>query len=262
MAGSLELAKVVSVSYLYRYWKKVGFIFKSYMVLAVLTLMLITSIGIYGYLMNAFQTSTIGLEKVNNKLVVYESTLKNLEEDKKSMKEDFDLQLSSFGDRYVGAKSKLRKDYMPRQDEINKKIFEVKDSIIDLKSKMIDTGSDVGPIIFVSRFFNLDISIVVQYLIFLFIIVFDPLAIALIVSFNKVILYNSNKDLNNSENNLKDNINNLENDLVISKKNCIFDEEKLIDKKVEEVVEENVEKVLEVEKDNVVRRVDISSFYK
>lgn len=231
MAGALEFAKVISSSYLYRYWKKISFIFKSYMVGAILTLMLITSIGIYGYLMNAFQNSTIDLEKINNKLIVYESTLKNLEEDKKSMKEDFDIQLKSFSDKFVGAKSKLRKDYMPRQDEINKKIFDTRDSIIVLKSKMVDTGSDVGPIIFVSRFFNIDISIVVQYLIFLFIIVFDPLAICLIISFNKVLLDNSEKDSENK-------INNIEKDLAMSEKISIFEKDKEMDKKEEIKVEE------------------------
>ena len=55
MAAVLELAKLVSVSYLYRYWKDINKFFKYYMLTAVILLMIITSLGVFGFLSNAFQ---------------------------------------------------------------------------------------------------------------------------------------------------------------------------------------------------------------
>ncbi len=55
MAGSLEFAKLVSASFLYRYWTKVNTWLKYYMTVGVITLVLITSAGIFGFLSNAYQ---------------------------------------------------------------------------------------------------------------------------------------------------------------------------------------------------------------
>ena len=59
MAGSLEFAKLVSASFLYRYWNKINSWLKYYMTVGVVTLVLITSAGIFGFLSNAYQGATI-----------------------------------------------------------------------------------------------------------------------------------------------------------------------------------------------------------
>ena len=86
MAGSLELAKVVSVSYLYRYWDEINKLFRAYMTSAVVILMLITSLGIYGFLSNAFQGSTLILEKDIAKLTLQEDEIIRIKEDNNSLK--------------------------------------------------------------------------------------------------------------------------------------------------------------------------------
>ena len=53
MAGTLEIGKLVTVSWLYRYWEETSILVKSYLTTAVVVLMLITSAGIYGYLSKA-----------------------------------------------------------------------------------------------------------------------------------------------------------------------------------------------------------------
>ena len=63
MAGSLEFAKLVSASFLYRYWKTVNTWLKYYMTVGVVTLVIITSAGIFGFLSNAYQGATIEYEK-------------------------------------------------------------------------------------------------------------------------------------------------------------------------------------------------------
>jgi hypothetical protein len=87
MAGSLEFAKLVSASFLYRYWTKVNLWLKYYMTVGVVTLVLITSAGIFGFLSNAYQGATIEFEKESTKLLYKEDRLEQLEEDKVYLKE-------------------------------------------------------------------------------------------------------------------------------------------------------------------------------
>jgi hypothetical protein len=70
MAGTMELAKLVSASYLYRYWKNINKVLKNYMLSAVILLMGITSLGIFGFLSDAFQRNfsqySLNLNKINS----------------------------------------------------------------------------------------------------------------------------------------------------------------------------------------------------
>jgi len=208
MATSLELAKVVSVSYVYRYWNDLGKLYRTYMASAVVVLMLITSLGIYGFLSNAFQGSTLGLEKDIAKLTLQEDEISRVKEDNASIKVEKDELRNSMNaelnglvikeeSRYVDVNKRtavsrryqvLIKEKDKQLTENNKKIETLSQQITDSKVTMIDTGADVGPIVFVSRAFDVDVSTVVQYLILLFILVFDPLALALIIGFNKLII--------------------------------------------------------------------------
>jgi len=69
MAGSLEFAKLVAASFLYRYWNDINRILKAYLMIGVGTLVLITSAGIFGYLSNAYQGATVGFEKQSTLLI-------------------------------------------------------------------------------------------------------------------------------------------------------------------------------------------------
>ena len=60
MAGSLEFAKLLGASFLYRFWDKINTLLKIYLTTGVITLVGITSAGIFGYLSNAYQGATIG----------------------------------------------------------------------------------------------------------------------------------------------------------------------------------------------------------
>ena len=55
MKSSLELAKLITAGYLYNYWEKINKVFRWYLVTGVVILVLITSLGIYGFLTSAFQ---------------------------------------------------------------------------------------------------------------------------------------------------------------------------------------------------------------
>ena len=184
MAGSLEFAKLVSASFLYRYWTKVNTWLKYYMTVGVVTLVLITSAGIFGFLSNAYQGATIEFEKESTKLLYKEDRLSQLEEDKQYLKEELELAISELPDNYITAKRKLREDYNPKVLAVNDEILQIKSEIGDLKTALIETGIDVGPAIYLARAFGTDVDSVVKFFIFILIFVFDPMAVALVIAYN------------------------------------------------------------------------------
>ena len=190
MASSLELAKLVTAAYLYRYWEHINKFMKSYLLVGVITLILITSAGIFGFLSNAYQGATIEFEKQSTTLLYKEDRLDQLEEDKTYLKEELELAISELPDNYITAKRQLRADYNPKVLEVNDQILDIKQEIGDLKTALIETGVDVGPAIYLARTFNTDIDTVVKFFIFILIFVFDPLAVALVVAYNVAITGN------------------------------------------------------------------------
>ena len=188
MAGSLELGKLVTAAFLYRYWDKINYFQKVYLSIAVVTLILITSAGIFGYLSNAYQGATVSFEKQSNKLLANEDRLEQLLEDKSFLKEELEIQVIDLPDNYITAKRKLREEYNPRIQSVNDEILRVKGEIGDLKVELVETGVDVGPAIYLARVFDTDVDSVVKFFIFILIFVFDPLAVMLVVAFNQALI--------------------------------------------------------------------------
>jgi hypothetical protein len=198
MAGSLEIGKLVGASFLYRYWNKISLWLKIYMTVGVITLVGITSAGIFGYLSNAYQGATIEFEKQSTTLLYKEDRLVQLEEDKSYLKDELEQSISALPDNYPTAKRKLREEYNPKVLSINDQILDIKQEVSDLKVGLVETGVDVGPAIYLARAFETDIDTVVKFFIFILIFVFDPMAIALVISFN-VIIQDRNKSVNKDD---------------------------------------------------------------
>ena len=188
MAGSLELGKLVTAAFIYRYWKRINWLQKSYMTLAVVVLIGITSAGIFGYLSNAYQGATIEFEKQSTTLLYKEDRLEQLEVDKVYLKEELGQALSELPENYRTAKRQLREEYNPKVLELNDGILDIKQEISDLKVGLVETGVDVGPAIYLAKIFNTDIDSVVKFFIFILIFVFDPLAVMLVVAFNQALV--------------------------------------------------------------------------
>ena len=187
MAGSLEFAKLVSASFLYRYWTKVNTWLKYYMLIGVVTLVLITSAGIFGFLSNAYQGATIEFEKESTVLLYKEDRLSQLQEDKVFLKQELELAISELPDNYITAKRNLRKDYNLKILKVNNQMLDIKAEIGDLKTALIETGVDVGPAIYLARIFGTDIDTVVKFFIFILIFVFDPMAVSLVIAYNRIL---------------------------------------------------------------------------
>ena len=184
MASSLELAKLVTAAYLYRYWAHINNFMKTYLLVGVITLILITSAGIFGFLSNAYQGATIEFEKQTTTLFYQEDRLEQLEEDKVYLKDELSQAVNALPDNFPTAKRKLREEYNPKVLELNDQILDVKQNISDLKVELVETGVDVGPAIYLARAFGSNVDTVTKFFIFILIFVFDPMAVALVIAFN------------------------------------------------------------------------------
>jgi len=184
MASSLEFGKLVAASFLYRYWDKINLLQKFYMTFATIVLIIITSAGIFGFLSNAYQGATVEFEKESTNLIFKEDRLKQLQEDKLYLKEELEQAISDLPDNYRTARRKLREDYQPQISEINKQMIDLKGEIGELKTALVETGVDVGPVIYLARTFQTDIDTVVKFFIFILIFVFDPMAVMFVISYN------------------------------------------------------------------------------
>jgi hypothetical protein len=202
MAGSLEFGKLIGASFLYRYWNKVNSWLKIYMTVGVITLVGITSAGIFGFLSNAYQGATIEFEKQSTTLLYKEERLEQLEEDKVYLKDELEQSIATLPDNYPTAKRKLREEYNPKVLTLNDQILDIKQEIGDLKVGLIETGVDVGPAIYLARAFETDIDTVVKFFIFILIFVFDPMAVSLILAYNVTLeeKFKNNKKVDSKKN--------------------------------------------------------------
>jgi hypothetical protein len=199
MAGSLEFAKLVTATYLKQKWDEIQGFNKWYLVSAVALLMLITSAGIFGYLSNAFQAQSLKLQQVDREIAVHSTKI-----DQNTIQiAQLSTQISEFnknqGKILDGGKvnSRLIRSIDNRDKEIakiNKKISDLQDQnakenekINEIKTTNIDLEKEVGGFRFVAEAFGIELKNVVKFFIFLIVIVFDPLAVALIIAFNGLI---------------------------------------------------------------------------
>tara|TARA_R100000322_G_scaffold142689_2_gene98504 strand:+ start:89 stop:961 length:873 start_codon:yes stop_codon:yes gene_type:complete len=185
MASSLELGKLVAASFLYRFWDDINLAIKTYLIIGVITLVLITSAGIFGFLSNAYQGATVQFEKQSNELLALEDRLEQLEDDRTFLKDEFEQSVNDLPENYITAKRKLREQFNPQIQKLNEQILNVKSRKSDLEISLIETGVDVGPAIYLARVFDTDIDSVVKFFIFILIFVFDPMAVCLIIAYNK-----------------------------------------------------------------------------
>ena len=199
MAGSLELGKLVTASFLYRYWNMINWFQKVYMTIATIVLVFITSAGIFGYLSNAYQGATLEFEKQSTELLTIEERIEQLDEDKVFLKEELEQAISELPDNYITAKRNLREEYNPQITQINQELLEYKTRRADLEIELVSTGVDVGPAIYLARTFGTDIDTVVKFFIFILIFVFDPLAVMLVIAYNQALLQNKPKEKTQDE---------------------------------------------------------------
>jgi septal ring factor EnvC (AmiA/AmiB activator) len=199
MAGALEFAKLVAATYLKQMWDEIRGFNKWYLVSAVALLMLITSAGIFGYLSNAFQQQNLKLQQVDREIAVYSTKITTNDAQITQLNTQLG-QLSSTQNTILD-KGKVNSRLLRSIDSkdrqvatINKKISTLQDEnaknneeINKIKISNLDLEKEVGGFRFVAEAFGMELKNVVKFFIFLIVIVFDPLAVALIIAFNGLI---------------------------------------------------------------------------
>jgi hypothetical protein len=206
MASSLELAKLVAATYLKQKWDEIKGFNKWYLTSAVVALMIITSAGIFGYLSNAFQQQNLKLGQIDREISVYDTKitqnqseitryttqLNNLQQIRNSQEQNISKVVERNGS--TSRLTQMVRNADKEITEISKKINNLTEEnnknyekINEIKNANIDTEKEVGGFRFVAEAFGLELNTVVKLFIFLIVIVFDPLAVALIIAFNGLI---------------------------------------------------------------------------
>jgi hypothetical protein len=205
MAGSLEFAKLVAATYLKQTWDEIKGFNKWYLTISVGILMMITSAGIFGYLSNAFQAQSLQLQQVDREVLVYTTKI----EQNTAQITQLNTQLGQLSSTQstILEKGKVNSRLLRSIDSkdkqvatINKKIGTLQDEnaknnekINEIKIANLGLEKEVGGFRFIAEAFGMELKNVVKFFIFLIVIVFDPLAIALIIAFNGLIADKTNK---------------------------------------------------------------------
>ena len=193
MGSSLEMGKLMAASYLYRYWYKINFMMKSYLMSAILVLMMITSMGIFGYLSASYQEDSIPLKEVNDTIIYLKSEKLTLVERKKQIDND----ISSLPNNYVSGRKKMMASYKPELFKIANSLEIINLEIKSLNKSKVSQESHTGTIIYIAKVFGKEVDDAIKYMILMIIFAFDPLAIMLVLSANLAI--NDRKNTKNSD---------------------------------------------------------------
>jgi len=216
MAASLEVAKLVIASLLYQYRKTLPFLLKSYLSIACAVLILITSMGIYGFLSAAYQETAnkegnsearivlieTKRDNVKEQLEVYTEEKTSINEAVAELRKGLSNNKVQWRDKETGqiitsTSSRTRKalekqldQAIIRQTEINSKVDILNEKIFEYETEIVETRigdgstSELGPLKYLSGLTGLPMDKIINYLLLTIIFVFDPLAIALVIAAN------------------------------------------------------------------------------
>ena len=183
MAASLELAKFMLAAYVHQCWVELNLIYKSYLVFAIVVLSIITSMGIFGFLSDAYQSATTLIDAENVKLM----TQQTQENNNKSEIVRLNKAIDEIPVTRISKRIKARTEIEPTILAITKQNELIEQEIGRSQLRMIEIKKKVGPLIYIARAFGMEIDSVVKYLILILVTVFDPLAICLIIAMSQAL---------------------------------------------------------------------------
>jgi len=215
MAGSLEVAKLVIASLLYQYWDQINKALRAYLTVAAFVLILITSMGIYGFLSAAYQDTANKAGNIDAQIALVEVKRDNVKEqldvyttEKETINKSVtDLRAGlannviqykdADGNIITTTSSATRKSLeaqldqaITRQttintkvDELNTQLFEYETEIVEIKTGN-DLAGELGPLKYLSGLTGMPMDKIINILLLVIIFVFDPLAISLVVAAN------------------------------------------------------------------------------
>ena len=217
MASILEASKLVGASMLHRYWTKLSVLMRMYLTTAVFVLMCITSLGIYGFLVAAYQETAYELEgltaqteTLNLKKQRFETQIQSIQTEKESLNTNITELTSGLANNVItyrdrdgniirSTSSATRKALQTqlqqttaRRDTLMLRETALTDSVTALEMQVLtlqqssEVSAEIGPIKYVAQLTNQPTDSVINWFILLFIFVFDPMAVILLVAANRI----------------------------------------------------------------------------
>lgn len=217
MATMLELAKLVVVGFLHNYHSTLKNLFKIYLTLSAVVLMAITSIGVYGYLTNSYQETAKTVNAAQNELTLLDQKRKMFESQKVQIEtaisqktervSQYDKirinQESSYSKLLEGKRGTrglqqnikgIDKTTSQLNDEISTlstKSLAITDSINAIDQRKLEVtnstfSSEMGPLLYLSRITGQPMDQIVNWFILFLVVVFDPLAVSLVIAANHI----------------------------------------------------------------------------
>ena len=215
MAASLEVAKLVIASLLYQYRKSLPTFLKTYLSVACFVLILITSMGIYGFLSAAYQETASKAGNIDAQIGLVETKRDNIREqlavysDEKSSintaVSELRFGLSNNKIQYTNAEGvlitttssstrraleKQLDQAILRQTEINIKVDILNEKLFNYETEIVEISTnsklagELGPLKYLSGLTGIPMDKIINWLLLTIVFVFDPLAIALVIAAN------------------------------------------------------------------------------
>jgi len=217
MASSLEFSKLVTASFLHKYWKVIDWKLKTYLTIGTITIMLITSAGIYGFLSSAYSETSNKLDSIDGKISLVEQKKKIIEgdisrlESNQKLKQDRvqslitlrtqqEARVDSLYNRGRANIARRVEEQINQSnleitrvttetDDLSQKIQAKNDEIAKLGTEILelknnDIAGEVGPLKYIAKVTGYSMDSVVNFFILLLIFVFDPMAVSLVIATN------------------------------------------------------------------------------
>lgn len=203
MGGSLEVAKLVCASWLKANWERAPKFIKAYMIVAVIVLMFITSMGIFGFLSKAHSDQSLVSGDVTSKIAVYDEKIKtakdNIDANRKALKQMDEAVDQVMGrsadekgaDKAVALRRAQQKERARLQSEIaaeQKTVGVLAEERAPIAAEVRKVEAEVGPIKYIAKLIYGDdpdtnlLEKAVTWVIILIVIVFDPLAVIMLLA--------------------------------------------------------------------------------
>lgn len=201
MGTALEMGKLVSASWIYRFWNKTNMLMRTYFIVAIMVLSFITSIGIFGYLTRAYVEGTEGLNDNAEQISLLDEQIL-VERENITASRGALQQMDAAVNNLVGDANRVERAVQIRNSqrrerstlsasitESNGKIAELQKQKSELSVGQRKLETEVGPIKYVAQLvYGTDdattIDKAVRLLVLLLIFVFDPLAILMVIAAN------------------------------------------------------------------------------
>jgi hypothetical protein len=218
MASALELGKIVSISFLYQYWKEIPKTLKYYLSTAAVILMIITSAGIYGYLSSAYAkvaatplTLSADIQTNQNRVTSIDQDIKRKEDRLNqliTLRSQQETRLDQLVSKSTSGNSSSIRTAQNALNAADKNVTSLQNEITNLSAKRdslnglniskrveIETNGDIGTFVYIAKILGTDLDTVVKWFTLVIVLVFDPLAVALVITVNFLIKNKINDDV-------------------------------------------------------------------